>query len=53
MTKPQQRLAAAKYLCADNRNLVRAFLSYNNLLDYAKVVYGFAPLYARNARGIT
>jgi membrane-bound lytic murein transglycosylase B len=52
-------LAAAKYLCADNRNLangedwLRAILSYNNSLDYAKSVYGFAQVYARNARGIT
>jgi len=52
-------LAAGKYLCADNRNLangedwLRAILSYNNSLDYAKSVYGFAQVYARNARGIT
>lgn len=52
-------LAAAKYLCADNRNLasgedwLRAILSYNNSLDYAKAVYGFAQLYARNAQGMT
>ena len=52
-------LAAAKYLCADNRNLasgedwLRAILSYNNSLDYAKAVYGFAQVYARNAQGMT
>jgi len=53
VTKPQQRLATAKYLCADNRHLVRVILAYNNALDYAQSVYGFAQLYARNARGIT
>ncbi|MGH3570498.1 MAG: murein transglycosylase [Pseudonocardiaceae bacterium] len=52
-------LAAGKYLCADNRNLasgdqwLRAILSYNNSLDYAKAVYGFAQGYARNAQGPT
>ncbi|MGH3602906.1 MAG: murein transglycosylase, partial [Pseudonocardiaceae bacterium] len=52
-------LAAGKYLCADNRNLasgdqwLRAILSYNNSLDYAKAVYGFAQGYARNAQGLT
>ncbi|MBV8996950.1 MAG: murein transglycosylase [Pseudonocardiales bacterium] len=51
-------LAAAKYLCADNRNLasgedwLRAILSYNNSLDYAKAVYGFAQTYAHNAQGL-
>lgn len=50
-------LAAAKYLCADNHNLasgedwLRAILSYNNSLDYAKAVYGFAQAYARRAQG--
>jgi membrane-bound lytic murein transglycosylase B len=63
MTDPQNidnsALAAAKYLCADNRNLasredwLRAILSYNNSLDYAKAVYGFAQRYARNAQGMT
>jgi membrane-bound lytic murein transglycosylase B len=52
-------LAAAQYLCADNRNLasgdgwLRAILSYNNSLDYAQKVYGFAQGYARSARGLT
>jgi membrane-bound lytic murein transglycosylase B len=52
-------LAAAKYLCADNRNLtsgddwLRAILSYNNSLDYARLVYSFAQLYARNAQTVT
>lgn len=60
MTDPQNidnaALAAAKYLCADHRNLasgdewLRAILSYNNSLDYAKAVYGFAQAYARSAR---
>ncbi|HEX6404972.1 MAG TPA: murein transglycosylase [Pseudonocardiaceae bacterium] len=63
MTDPQNidnaALAAAKYLCADNRNLasgddwLRAILSYNNSLDYAKAVYGFAQTYARNAQSVT
>jgi membrane-bound lytic murein transglycosylase B len=63
MTDPQNidnaALAAAKYLCADNRNLasgedwLRAILSYNNSLDYAKAVYSFAQIYARNAQGQT
>ena len=41
-------LAAAKYLCADNRDLssgedwLRAILSYNNSVDYARQVYGLA-----------
>jgi membrane-bound lytic murein transglycosylase B len=49
-------LAAAQYLCADNRNLasgdgwLRAILSYNSSLDYAQKVYGFAQGYARSAR---
>lgn len=61
MTDPQNidnaALAAAKYLCADNHNLasgedwLRAILSYNNSLDYAKAVYGFAQAYARRAQG--
>ena len=63
MTDPQNidnaALAAAKYLCADNRNLasgddwLRAILSYNNSLDYAKAVYSFAQTYARHAQGAT
>ena len=32
---------------------LRAILSYNDPLDFAKSVYGFARLCARNARGIT
>jgi membrane-bound lytic murein transglycosylase B len=49
-------LAAAKYLCSANRNLsfgddwLRAILSYNASLDYARQVYGFAQQYARNAQ---
>lgn len=52
-------LAAAHYLCADNRNLasgdgwLRAILSYNSSLDYAQKVYGFAQGYARSARNLT
>jgi membrane-bound lytic murein transglycosylase B len=52
-------LAAAKYLCADNRNLssgdgwLRAILSYNNSVEYAQEVYGFAQGYARDAKGVT
>jgi membrane-bound lytic murein transglycosylase B len=63
MTDPQNidnaALAAGKYLCADNRNLasgddwLRAILSYNNSLDYAKAVYGFAQGYARTAQGLS
>jgi membrane-bound lytic murein transglycosylase B len=51
-------LAAAKYLCADNRNLssgdgwLRAILSYNNSVEYAQEVYGFAQGYARNAKDV-
>ena len=51
-------LAAAQYLCADNRNLasgdgwLRAILSYNSSLDYARSVYGFAQAYARHAQGL-
>ena len=52
-------LAAAQYLCADNRNLgsgdgwLRAILSYNESIEYAQQVYGFAQGYARNAMGVT
>ncbi|MBV9139814.1 MAG: lytic transglycosylase domain-containing protein [Pseudonocardiales bacterium] len=52
-------LAAAQYLCADNRNLasgdgwLRAILSYNSSLDYAQRVYGFAQSYARSARNLS
>ena len=51
-------MAAAQYLCADNRNLssgdgwLRAILSYNDSLDYAQEVYAFAQSYARNAKGV-
>jgi membrane-bound lytic murein transglycosylase B len=63
ITDPQSiddsALAAAQYLCADNRNLssgdgwLRAILSYNESLEYAQEVYGFAQGYARNAKGVT
>ena len=63
ITDPQNidnaALAAAKYLCADNRNLasgedwVRAILSYNNSLDYARTVYYYAQAYARRAQAIS
>jgi membrane-bound lytic murein transglycosylase B len=62
ITDPQNiddaALAAAQYLCADNRNLssgdgwLRAILSYNDSLGYAQEVYGFAQSYARSARGV-
>ncbi len=51
-------VAAAKYLCADNRNLssgdgwLRAILSYNNSVEYAQEVYGFAQGYARDAKAV-
>ncbi|HEX4100160.1 MAG TPA: murein transglycosylase [Pseudonocardiaceae bacterium] len=63
MTDPQNidnaALAAAQYLCADNRNLgsgdgwLRAILSYNSSLDYAQLVYGFAQNYARSVHGLS
>jgi membrane-bound lytic murein transglycosylase B len=63
VTDPQNiddaALAAAQYLCADNRNLstgdgwLRAILSYNDSLQYAQEVYGFAQTYARSAKGVT
>lgn len=52
-------LAAAQYLCADNRNLstgdgwLRAILSYNSSLNYAQLVYGFAQGYARSAQRLS
>ncbi|MGQ0717172.1 MAG: lytic transglycosylase domain-containing protein [Pseudonocardiales bacterium] len=52
-------LAAAQYLCADNRNLgsgddwLRAILSYNNSVEYAQLVYGFSQGYARNAKDVS
>lgn len=62
ITDPQNiddaSLAAAQYLCAENRNLstgdgwLRAILSYNDSLDYAQEVYGFAQSYARSAKGV-
>ncbi|MGH3854797.1 MAG: lytic transglycosylase domain-containing protein [Pseudonocardiaceae bacterium] len=62
ITDPQNiddaALAAAQYLCADNRNLasgdgwLRAILTYNSSLDYAREVYGFAQSYARNAQAL-
>jgi membrane-bound lytic murein transglycosylase B len=51
-------LAAANYLCAGGGNLnsgnnwVRAVLSYNNSVQYAELVYGFAQNYARRAQGV-
>ena len=62
VTDPQNiddaSLAAAQYLCADNRNLstgdgwLRAILSYNDSLQYAQEVYGFAQAYARSAKQV-
>jgi membrane-bound lytic murein transglycosylase B len=56
---PQQiddaALAAARYLCAGNRNLTTAqgwwaaVLSYNNSTPYAQKVFGLADSYARAA----
>ena len=46
-------------MCADNHNLasgqdwLRAILSYNNSLDYARTVYGYAQAYARRAQAIS
>lgn len=63
VTDPQSiddaALAAAQYLCADNRILssgdgwLRAILSYNESLEYAQEVYGFAQTYARDAKVVT
>jgi membrane-bound lytic murein transglycosylase B len=63
ITDPQNiddaSLAAAQYLCADNRDLssgdgwLRAILAYNESLSYAQEVYGFAQSYARSARAVT
>ncbi|MGB6162981.1 MAG: murein transglycosylase [Pseudonocardiaceae bacterium] len=62
ITDPQNiddaSLAAAQYLCADNRNLssgddwLRAILSYNDSPDYAQEVYGVAQGYARSAKAL-
>ena len=52
-------IAAARYLCADGRNLsggdgwLRAILSYNNSVDYVQKVYAAAQQYARSAQGIS
>lgn len=63
MTDPQNidnaALAAARYLCSDNHNLawgqdwLRAILSYNNSMDYARNVYSYAQAYARSAQAIS
>jgi membrane-bound lytic murein transglycosylase B len=63
ITDPQNiddaSLAAAQYLCADDRDLssgdgwLRAILAYNESLGYAQEVYGFAQSYARSARAVT
>ena len=51
-------IAAARYLCADNRNVgtgegwLRAILSYNNSVQYAQNVYTAAQGYARSAQGV-
>ncbi|MGH4025725.1 MAG: lytic murein transglycosylase, partial [Pseudonocardiaceae bacterium] len=52
-------IAAARYLCADGRNLsggdgwLRAILSYNSSVDYVQKVYAAAQQYARSAQGIS
>ena len=57
MLKVRASSSSVTGLCADNRNLasgedwLRAILSYNNSLDHAKAVYGFAQRYARDAQG--
>jgi membrane-bound lytic murein transglycosylase B len=63
ITDPQNiddaSLGAAQYLCAEDRNIstgdgwLRAILSYNDSLQYAQEVYGFAQAYARSAKGVT
>jgi len=63
ITDPQNiddaSLAAAQYLCADNRDLssgdgwLRAILTYNESLGYAQEVYGFAQRYAHSAKAVT
>jgi membrane-bound lytic murein transglycosylase B len=46
-------LTAARYLCADGRDLARpqgwwdAVLSYNNSVDYGQQVFSAADAYAR------
>ncbi|HKS48596.1 MAG TPA: murein transglycosylase [Amycolatopsis sp.] len=57
---PQQidaaALAAARYLCADGRDMSSAqgwwsgILSYNNSVDYARKVFGLADSYAKAAQ---
>jgi len=50
-------IAAARYLCADHRDLakgddwLRAIMSYNNSVQYVQDVYAAAQLYARSAEG--
>lgn len=51
-------IAAARYLCANDRNLatgdgwIRAILSYNNSVQYAQNVYSASQQYARSAQGV-
>ncbi|HEY8373786.1 MAG TPA: lytic murein transglycosylase, partial [Pseudonocardiaceae bacterium] len=50
-------LAAARYLCAGNRDLGTgkgwwaAVMSYNNSVEYAQKVFGLADTYARASIG--
>lgn len=50
-------IAAARYLCADNRNLassdgwLQAIMSYNNSVDYVQQVYTASQDYARSVQG--
>lgn len=52
-------VAAARYLCADGRNLsggdgwLRAILSYNSSVDYVQKVYAAAQQYARSAQSVS
>lgn len=52
-------LAAANYLCAGGRSLnsgdswLRAVLSYNNSVEYAQQVHGFAQTFARSAQTVS
>jgi membrane-bound lytic murein transglycosylase B len=49
-------IAAARYLCANDRNVgsgdgwLQAILSYNNSVEYAQNVYSAAQVYARSAQ---
>ncbi|MGH4017023.1 MAG: murein transglycosylase [Pseudonocardiaceae bacterium] len=51
-------IAAARYLCADGRNVgtgdgwLRAVLSYNNSVPYAQNVYSASQQYARSAQDL-